>query len=176
MTDADKPGFVAALAELASLKAGAKLTVEQYGAWWNAMRGVWTLDDFRDACARLSREVEFMPNPFHFEQLRKAARLTSGEAWALVRQAARVGAPCPADPDIAAAVLALGGMRAIGMTHSDQMPFLERRFAEHYESIADSENIREEMPRIAGGSRRLIGVQPIAKLLAGEIPAPRRLT
>jgi hypothetical protein len=148
MQESDRKGFAAALTELASLKPGAKLTAEQYVAWWNAMREVWTLDDFRAACRRLAREVEFMPSPFHFEQLRKASRPTAGEAWALVREAARCGGECPDDPAIAKAVRALGGIRAIGMTNTDQMPFLERRFAEHFESIRDAEDVREELPAL----------------------------
>jgi hypothetical protein len=148
MTPTDKPMFVAALNELAALKPNAKLTTESYTAWWNAMHD-WDLADFRAACAKLRDTCEFMPNPYHFEQLRKAGRMTAGEAWAQVRAAARSGDNCPDDPTIYAAVRALGGMRAIGMTNSDQMQFLERRFAEHYDAIGDREEVRHALPNLA---------------------------
>ncbi len=162
----DKPQFLAALNELAALKPGAKLTVEAYAGWWNALREHWTIDEFRSACAQLARTCEFMPNPYHFEQLRKAGRLTAGEAWAAVREIARTRGTPHEDPRVNAAVHALGGYFAIGMTNTDQMPFLERRFAEHYESISDAEDTREAVPQIAGPPRaRLNGPQPITQLL-----------
>lgn len=143
MTEADKPMFVAALNELALLKPGAKLTESGYVAWWNALHRDWTLVDFQRACQRLQLECEFMPNPFHFEQLRQSQMLTAGEAWGLVRDAARSGGECPDHPRIRAAVRALGGMRAIGFTNTDQMQFLERRFAEHFQAIGDAQAARE---------------------------------
>ncbi len=147
MIESDKPMFVAALTELAMLKPGAKLTPEAYAAWWNAMQD-WELDEFRSACARLRDSMEFMPNPFHFEQLRKAGRLTAGEAWARVREAARNGERCPNDSRVQMAVRALGGIDAIGRTNSDQMQFLERRFAEHYEQICDVSETRKAVPML----------------------------
>lgn len=147
MTEDEKPQFVAALTGLAALKPNGTLTAEAYGAWWNAMQD-WELDDFRAACAQLARTSEFMPNPYHFEQLRKAGRKTAGEAWALVREAARRDGDCPDDPHIRAAVRALGGIRTIGMTNTDQMPFLERRFAEHYDQIQDREEVRAALPNL----------------------------
>jgi hypothetical protein len=160
VTESDKPMFVAALTELAALKPGAKLTPEAYAAWWNAMQS-WSLDDFRSACAKLRDRMEFMPNPYHFEQLRKSSRLTAPEAWACVLDAARGNAPQLADPRVNAAVRALGGYHAISMSRTDQTHFLEKRFAEHYESISDAEDVRESVPNLAGPSR----LQSITKLL-----------
>ena len=162
MTESDKPMFVAALTELAALKPNAKLSPEVYAAWWNAMHERWPLAEFRAACAQLRDSMEFMPNPYHFEQLRKACRMTAGEAWAQVREAARNGDDCPDDRRIAAAVRALGGIRTIGYTNTDQMQFLERRFAEHYESISDAEDVREAVPQIAG--------QSLLRSLGFEVP------
>jgi hypothetical protein len=164
MTDDDKPMFVAALTELAALKPGAKLAPESYAAWWNAMHERWSLEEFRAACARLRDTCEFMPNPYHFEQLRKAGRMTAGEAWAQVREAARGYAELPDDASILAAVRALGGIRAIGMTNTDQMQFLERRFAEHYESINDAEDVREALPNLT--TPRLRGPVSIRDVMA----------
>jgi hypothetical protein len=158
MTDSDKPMFVAALTELAALKPGAKLTPEAYAAWWNSMRGTWSLEDFRQACAKLRDDLEFMPNPFHFQKLRRASRLTAGEAWGEVREIVRAGGNCHADPLVNQAVRSLGGYRALGMTNTDQMQFLERRFCEHYESIGDAEEIREAIPQLAGPAKHISAV------------------
>jgi hypothetical protein len=157
MTPDDKPMFVAALTELAALKPGAKLSPETYGAWWNAMQD-WDLADFRAACAQLAKTSEFMPNPFHFEQLRKAGRKTAGEAWAEVLHYVRYGysrvgvwfngSPKPTDPLLLSAVRAIGGWDAIAMSPTDQTRFLERRFAEHYEQIQEHEEVREALPHL----------------------------
>jgi hypothetical protein len=157
VTEDEKPQFVAALTGLAALKPNGTLTAEAYGAWWEAMRD-WQLDDFRAACAQLAKTSEFMPNPFHFEQLRKAGRKTAGEAWAEVLQYVRYGysrvgvrfngAPKPTDPLLLSAVRAIGGWDAIAMSPTDQTRFLERRFAEHYDQIQDRDEVRAALPNL----------------------------
>jgi len=149
MTEDQKPAFVAALTELAALKPGAKLAKESYAAWWNAMRKSWTLEDFKAACEKLAREVEFMPNPFHFEQLCKQSRTTPGEAWTRALEVGRHGGRTSGDALIDKAVQAIVGYRAIGMSEIDKTHFLERRFCEHFESIQGAVEIREELPQIA---------------------------
>lgn len=168
MTENDKPMFVAALTELAALKPNAKLSPESYVAWWNAL-GHWDLPAFRAACARLRDSMEFMPNPYHFEQLRKASRMTSGEAWAEVLRIVRSGEFRQANgqsvnPLIRAAVRAIGGYEAVAMSNVTATHFLEKRFAEHYENISEAEDVRESVPQLAGPSR----LADIQKLL-GEL-------
>jgi hypothetical protein len=163
MLQTDKPKFLAVLNGLAAIKPGAKLTTEALTLYWNAL-SAWTIEDFTAAANQLARTSEFMPNPYHFEQLRKAGRMTAGEAWAVVREAARGHAELPDDASILAAVRALGGLRAIGMTNSDQMQFLERRFAEHYESINDAEDVREALPNLT--TPRLRGPVSIRDVMA----------
>lgn len=159
MTDADKPQFVAALAELVALKPGAALTPEQFGAWWNAMRGSWTLEDFRNACHKLAQDCEFMPNPYHFAQLRKAGGETAGEAFARARQIVRrlyqreMASHQSGDPKLDAAIRACGGYEALAMCTTENIGFFERRFAEHYESITDAEAVRGALPNLTGGER-----------------------
>ena len=160
MTDDQKPAFVAALTELKALKPGGPLTKEQFSAWWNHMRTRWEISDFQCACRKLADDLEFMPNPFHFEQLRKAARTLPGEAWAQVLECARKGLKLPDDQLIRRAVEILGGIRVIAMSETDKTHFLERRFVEHYEQLQDAEEIREALPQIAGPA-------PIRDLLAG---------
>jgi hypothetical protein len=165
MLPTDKPKFLAVLNGLATIKPGAKLTPEGLDLYWGAMRD-WSIEDFTAAATQLAKSSEFMPNPYHFEQLRKASRMTSGEAWAKVRAAVRAGDPCPDDPTIYAAVGALGGMRSIGMTNSDQMQFLERRFAEHFDAIADREDVREALPDLT--TPRLRGPMSIGDVMGAK--------
>ncbi len=147
MLPADRIAFASVLNGLAAVKPGAKLTPEALEIWWQAFQH-WTIEQFRQAAAHLVRTCEFMPNPFHFEQFLKSNRPTSGEAWARVRELVRAGESTSGDALIDSAVRALGGYRALGMTHSDQMQFLERRFAEHYESIGEAERTREALPAL----------------------------
>ena len=131
---------------------GAELDGPVLDVYWIALSD-WTLAEFEQACGHLMKTAKFMPRPAEFTELRKAARLSAGEAWALVLEAVRGYAELPADPAVQAAVRALGGVKAIGMLDSDQMPFVERRFAEHYESISDREEVREALPALTGGPR-----------------------
>lgn len=158
MQPEDKPKFLAVLNGLAAVKPGAKLTAEALTLYWNSLSH-WSIEDFAAAANQLARTSEFMPNPYHFEQLRKASQLTSGEAWAEVLDHARNGyrdEEGPSDPRIAAAVRAIGGYQAIAMSRTDQTPFLEKRFAEHYDAIAEREDIREAIPQLAGPMRHLV--------------------
>lgn len=174
MTDADEVGFVAALAELASLKPGANLTPQAYVAWWNSMRGDWTLDEFRAACAHLRDAMEFMPNPYHFNQLRKASRPTAGEAWNKAIASCRTAwtptgfrGGTSGDPLIDQAVRALGGYSKIAQCDDDSLHWLEKRFAEIYESMQDAEDVRGALPQIAGPSQvpKLNGPRKVGDLL-----------
>ena len=122
MTDADRPAFVAALSELAATKSTKGLSTEQFAAWWNALRAKWTLEEFRAACVYLRDHHEFMPNPYHFEQLRQRATLdTDGEAWARARAHARslpmhgglLVETSSGDEKLDAVVRCIGGYRAI---------------------------------------------------------------
>jgi hypothetical protein len=161
MLPANKPDFAAILNGLAAVKPGSKLTPEALDVWWASFAD-WSIEDFRSAAARLAKTHEFMPNPFHFEQLRKSSRLTAGEAWADVLEMARSGWDAKhEDPRVNLAIRAIGGLRNVSMSRTDQTHFLEKRFAEHYESISDAEDVRESVPNLAGPSR----LQSITKLL-----------
>lgn len=150
MTDADKPQFVAALAELVALKPGAALTPEQFGAWWNAMREEWTLADFRGACKRLARDCEFMPNPYHFEQLRKkAAEQSAGEAWEKVLHAIRtmyVREGASVDPKTDAVVRQMGGYAHLALSNSEDLKFRARDFQQLWADMGKVEEARTALP------------------------------
>lgn len=176
MTDNEKPRFAAALAELSLLKHGAKLTTDAYDAWWNAMRGKWTLEAFQAACARLRDNCEYMPNPFHFEQLRKGALETHGEAWTRALAHAKslpvsggyLQEKPTGDVELDAVVRAIGGYKAIANATERDLQFMAKRFEEHHETIREALNIRDQFPALAAphqvgalppgeGPRRLLG-------------------
>lgn len=154
MQSSEKPTFAAILNGLAAIKPGGKLTPEAYEVWWLAMQE-WPLDDFREAAAHLAKNVEFMPSPFHFEQLRKAGRRTVGEAWS--KAVASCGSSwtpqgyrggTSGDELIDNAVRSIGGYAAIAQCDQDKLHFLERRFCEHYESLQDANEVREALPQL----------------------------
>lgn len=124
-------------------------------AYWIALRS-WSYDDFEAACAHLmEHHKDFMPKPGHFTDLRKAGRLTSGEAFAKMIGWAKSGAyNHPAKtPDavmIDRVVNAMGGWGRITTADAEKLHFLERDFCEHYETIQDATETREALPQIAG--------------------------
>lgn len=153
MQNSDKPQFLAVLNGLASVKPGAKLTPESLDVWWASFAD-WTIEEFRSAAAHLAKSQEFFPNPFHFEQLRKATRLAAGEAFhkamQIARHCSRYERATSGDPVIDAAAQACGGYFAMGMQETEKLGFLERRFAEHYSAIEDREETRQALPQLAG--------------------------
>jgi hypothetical protein len=161
MKPSDKAKFVETLMGLSAVKPGKELSREGIEIFWLAMQD-WTLEQFKAAASHLARTVEFMPNPFHFEQLRKQGELTPGEAWeralAWARSGGHRGGPM-ADPSkdpgpqVGAAVAILGGYEAIAMSPQDKTCFLERRFCEHFEQIQDAHSTRAALPQIAADPR-----------------------
>jgi hypothetical protein len=179
MNASDKTEFLRIVNGMSALKPGKPITVEGLSMFWSAMQA-WDIDDFRDAAGLLVRTKEFMPQPYDFEQLRKASRPTPGEAWAKVLAYVRTSydrwdcgpktlsgsaGPTPDDLAISRAVEALGGYAAIANSDVDKTHFLERRFAEHYEAMQDAEDVREAVPRIAGPSARAALAKPASALL-----------
>ena len=148
--------MVAILNGLAAIKPHSKLTPEAYELWWLSMQD-WSLEDFRDAAARLAKTVQFMPTPFDFEQLRKAGRPTAGEAWVTALDSVRT-AWTPAgfaggssgEPLIDQAVRAIGGYQAIAQCDETKLHYLERRFAEIYDDLQDADDTRRALPSITG--------------------------
>lgn len=172
MTPADKRAFAEVVMGFSELK-GKSLSKPALALYWNAMQH-WSLEDFKAAAEQLLRTCEFMPTPKDFEDLRKAGRPTAGEAWITARANSGSAMGCGyvtqgsscGDPLIDRAVRAIGGYGVIAMCDSDKLHFLERRFAEHYETMQESDDIREAVPQIANESNaRLGGPQSIRALL-----------
>jgi hypothetical protein len=167
---ADRKAFIETVIGFAELK-GKKLSVPALELYWRALQH-WSLEDFRAAAEQLLRTCEFMPVPKDFEDLRKAARMTPGEAWAEVLACARQGGKSIGDSLTDRAVRAIGGYHAISMSNTEQTPFLERRFCTHYEAIRDSEEIREAVPQIVcdeTSKPKLNGPTSAAALLARRL-------
>lgn len=164
MQPTDRAAFLEVIVGFAELK-GKALSAPALELYWNAMQA-WTLADFRAAAQHLVRTCEFMPTPKDFEDLKRAGQPTPAEAWAKAVASCRTAwtpqgyvGGTSGDPHIDAAVRGLGGYGAIAMCDTDKLPFLERRFCEHYETVQDATETREALPRIASksGLRPLIG-------------------
>jgi hypothetical protein len=133
----------------------------------------WTLADFQLAAGHLLRTCEFMPTPADFENLRKAAQPTGGEAWEMVlRNQAAPGSRAMRAAEI------VGGRYYI--THCDierDLPHVQRRFLEIYDELTDVDEVREALPQIApppsapricsGGPQRVGRVLESLKTLHG---------
>lgn len=168
----DRMAFLEVVIGLAELK-GKALSAPGLELYWRSMQH-WELADFRAAAEQLVRACAFMPTPKDFEDLRRAARPSAGEAWAEVLDYVRNGpGPSglvaydhvdkpPTDPVLLAAVRAIGGFPAIAMSKTDQTPFLERRFAEHYEAIGDREEARQAVPSLMREAPRAISGPRVA--------------
>lgn len=145
-------------------------------AYWVSLRD-WTIDDLERAAAHLLRTSKFMPRPADFTELRRAGAMTAGEAWqaALVhaRGAYRAG---PSVPPVERAVAALGGWSVIARAAEDSLPFIERRFAAHFDEIESREVVREALPALTASTStfrtRALGPARIGELI-GHI-APQR--
>jgi hypothetical protein len=155
MNAGDRVKFLEVVIGFAELK-GKQLSAQALELYWRALQH-WDLQDFMDAAAALIRTSTYMPLPKDFEDLRKAGRPTSGEAWA--RAVDNCGSCHSAlgytnggscgDPFVDRVVRAIGGYKAIAMCDSDKLHFLERRFAEHFETMRDAEDVRADVPQIA---------------------------
>ena len=160
MQASDRQAFVEVVVGFAELK-GKQLSAPALELYWKAMKD-WTLDEFQAAAGRLLKTSEFMPTPLNLEELRKAGRPTTGEAWGMALEHAK-GAwrqgDC-GDPLVDKVVRFLGGYREIAHCPTTKLGFLERRFCEHYENLETAEDTRLAVPELTNDGtalRRLAG-------------------
>ncbi len=140
----DEEEFLKVLNGLAAMKK-LELNAPAIELWWLSFQS-WEIADFKIAAAQLIKTCKWI-GPNDFENLRKAGRETPAEAWVAARKFLRWGLHgytldenCP--PKIATCIRALGGANVIAMTDEDKLPFLERRFTEHYETLEDADDVR----------------------------------
>lgn len=160
MLASDYDAFCEVVVGFAELK-GKQLSPAAIKLYWASMQH-WNITDFRQAAETLLRSCAFMPTPKDFEDLRKAARPLAGEAWAkvlnFVRHSFRPSGNHLVDPrsefdtTTLRAVESIGGFRAIAMSDTSSTPFLEKRFAENYDSMQDVQDVREALPRLTTNS------------------------
>lgn len=166
--------FRAVLAGMAKLYER-ELDAPLLDAYWLALRD-WSLEAFEQAAAHLMSTGKFMPRPADFNALRRAGRMTPGEAWAVAlrhaRGAYRAG---PTVPEVERAVEAIGGWRSIAHANVDALQFIERRFADAFAELETVTETREALPAIAGPAStwkgRLAGPESVAALV-GRIKGP----
>lgn len=130
-------------------------------AYWLALAD-WPLAEFQAGARHLMQTAKFMPRPADFAELRKAGRPTAGEAWAEALERVRHGRYPSEDTHLERVVRALGGWRSLGMTTTEGLPFIERRFAEHFEAMQDANDVREAVPQIAAPNRPQLARAPLS--------------
>lgn len=152
MQATDKPEFLKVMNGMAAMRK-ASLIPEVLDLWWICVAD-WKIEDFKAAAVQVLKTTTFMPQPKDFEDLRKAGRETAGEVFASISRwivysphghTLREDTPRA----IAAAIRAMGGANAYMMSDERKLPFLERRFCEHYDQITGVEDIRAVLPQIA---------------------------
>ena len=156
MQESEKPEFIRILMGLSTIKPGKEMTADSFQVYWDAMCD-WSLADFKVAANHLARTCEFMPNPFHFENLRKAGRQTAGEAWEHVLRYVRTGsysgyngpgrieAPTA---DAERAVNAIGGYRIIAQSEEAEHGHMLHRFTQSYQEIREAGEVRQSVPQV----------------------------
>jgi len=158
MQATDKPDFLKVINGIAAMRKS-PITTEALDLWWACMTD-WKIADFKAAAIQVLKTSTFMPTPKDFEDLRKAGRETAGEAFAgigrwLVYSPNGYTVAANTPRPIAAAIRAMGGADAYAMCEVDKLPFLERRFCDHYDQIMSHEDTREAVPQIAYGEDSL---------------------
>lgn len=177
----DQAEFVRILNGLAEMKTGAKLTTQSIDLYWQCLHREWTIEEFRAAAEHLAKAFQWMPNPYHFEQLRRAGELTAGEAWELVLSGARLRPGSRAER----AARIVGGQWHIRHANVERdLPHIQRRFLEAYAELTDVDEVRARLPEIVAPEYRLAlsGPAPLSRVTpqlehrpAGPQPAaPRR--
>lgn len=168
MQPSDKPQFLKVLNGLAAIKK-TQLVPEALDLWWGCMAS-WSIEDFKAAAMEVLKRTDFMPTPKDFEDLRRAGRASTGEAWIEARRNVVWGlhgftlhSSCP--PLIAQAVRAIGGPNVLGMCDEVKLTFLEKRFCEHYETMQDSESVRESLPQLQRPDWLQLGIDTAKKRL-----------
>ncbi len=175
MESSDKPRFMKILNALQSVKPGKQLTDEGLDLFWNAMHR-WSIDDFAAAASHLSGAVEFMPSPYHFEQLRKASKPIASEAWSEAMKRCLHWRTGKSWGDvIERAVAAVGGYRALAMADTETaLPHIERRFKEAYGELDEVETVRAALPDVTQ-QPRISARDGAMKQLASPFPLGRSL-
>ncbi len=148
MDSSDRPRFVEVLTGLAEIWR-VDLTKEAIEIWWRGMKD-WSIEEFRTAAGHLIKNSQFMPKPYDFEQLLKAGETSAYEAWSLALEHAK-GAwrqGVLGESRIDRVVAMVGGYRAIALTDTDKLGFLERRFMAAYDDLSHSSGVRKALPKL----------------------------
>lgn len=156
MIDIDEVEFVKILTAMAAMKKF-DLTKPVIDLWWLTMSD-WSIADFRQAAAHLLKTSKWMPGPNDFDDLRKAGEETAGEIFGGLKQwfrytpngyVLREGTPHA----IAASIRAIGGPDAYMLGDVSKLPFLEKRFCQHYEQISGKEETRLALPGVTNNAQ-----------------------
>ncbi len=139
-------------------------------AYWLALAD-WPLDEFQAGARHLMQTAKFMPRPADFAELRKSGRPTAGEAWSDALDRVRHGRYPSDDLQLERAVRAIGGWRVLAMMSDEGLPFIERRFAEHFEAMQDADDVRDAVPAIAYRGAMQLGGPSAARALLERLGA-----
>jgi len=171
----DFESFVEILVGLAEIR-GRELSKPAIKIFFRAMQH-WEIGLFRQVAEHLLRTTDRFPQPSDFENLRSAWLNTTAEAWS---RALAFSKTCYApnghveraigDYVIDTAVRCIGGYAAIASCRTDQLHWLEKRFAERLVELQDVVSTRVALPVVAESFRLTTqtatnGLKPISQVL-----------
>ncbi|MCC6475012.1 MAG: hypothetical protein IT514_14865 [Burkholderiales bacterium] len=150
MQQADRIRFRAVMAGMAEMYQR-ELSPTLLDAYWLALRD-WPLADFEAGAAQLMATSKFMPRPADWNELRKAALPTAGEAWerAIAACLGWRNGTATVDPLTDRVVRMVGGYQHLALEPLDTQHFTRNKFLELYDELAETEGTREAVPQIAG--------------------------
>lgn len=171
MNENDFDAFRECLVGLAEIR-GHTLSAPAIALFFRSMQH-WEIGLFRSAAEHLLRTLPRLPTPADFENLRAAWQNTTGEAWSrAVAFSKTLYTPTGhrdgalGDYTIDTAVRCIGGYRAIANCPTDQVHWLEKRFAERLRELQDVIGTRAALPGAADKlALRSNTMQPLANLL-----------
>lgn len=106
--------------------------------YWLSLRD-WSLAEFEGAAAKLMQSSTFMPRPADFTELRKQAReRTAADAWFTKGTSD--------DPRANKAMQIATQGRYVGHIPLDELTWVQKRFVEIYDELADADEARAALP------------------------------
>lgn len=169
MTPADKPEFLRVMNGMGAVFSS-PLTPEALDVWWRSF-GTWSFAQFSEAASAAVTRCKFMPRPADLHEIKRAALPSGGEAWEIA------GRGIDERADRALSIATQG--RYFGHIPYDEHPWIQKRFLEVYEDLADVYHSRSIAPQLAAPewmgatnrleapSQRLLG-EPKQEPVSGE--------
>lgn len=128
--------------------------------YWRQISDKLTTEAFEAACVQILGENDFFPKWTDFvpERSEEEIKAEALEQWEVVRAAmsnSRDPLPEETTEETRRVVKLLGGLPKLGQTPLDEIQWVEKRFMEHYGTMAEKGE-REQLPPMTDQGRELV--------------------